>query len=385
MPLILPTGTIVTPVVPTLDTILAGPRVTGYRFDLLDSDDNLIGTLDGVEGGSVDFSTYVAVKGGGTLNVTDRGDDVQWTHTRVRPVALLSGAAIGDEETEVSCGVFLPAAPVEDWSATGRRWTVELLDKNSVLEQDIVVDGLGNPVTFTAPLGANVLDTVVDLIEGAGEAAPAIGTSSKVLPNAMTWEVGTNRLKIINDLLDAGGFFSLLADGNGQYLAIPYVDPEDRPPVYSLLAPFTKGPTSLMSPNWKRDRDIYSIPNRYVCIGQGDGENEALVGYATNTDPNSPFSYQSRDNRWITRTETGVEAVSQADLTAKAQRGLTQASTVASAFTVAHVFLPEVQINRTVRLVNPDAGLDALAYITKTTIPFDPVAFVSTDMREAVV
>jgi hypothetical protein len=200
----------------------------------------------------------------------------------------------------------------------------------------------------------------------------------------MTWDVGTSVLQIINDLLEAAGYASLWTDGMGQFQATPYVSPANRPPVYEALSPFVKGDTSLMAPDWTKDQDIYSIPNRYVAISQGGGDAEALVAVETNTDPSSPFSYPSR-GRWITRVVTGVEATSQADLQARAKMGLAQASSVTSGIAIQHLYLPDLQLNTTIRFVNPDADLDLLCYVTKTSLTFDPTSYCKSEIREAVV
>lgn len=382
MPLILPPGLLPTPILFEPAEVLSGTRVTGFRFDLLTRSEDVFGTLSGVEGGSVEWTTFSAIKAGGSLEVTDKGQDVDWLNVRIRPMALLRG--IGAEpDVEHGLGVYLAAAPKESWSALGRSWRVELLDKLSVLE-DIVTDVDGNPVTYVAPIGANVLDLVRDLIESVGEKTDAILDDSKVLAQSMTWDVGTTILQIINDLLQAHGYTSLWSDGLGQFRTAPYVSPADRTPVYEALSPFTAGDESLMAPEWERDRDIYSIPNRYVAISQGSGDTEALVAVATNTDPASPFSYPSR-GRWVTQVVTGVEASSLADLQARAKMGLAQASSVTSGISIEHIFLPDMHINETVRFNNPGAGLDILCYVTKTSIEFDPTALVKSEIREAVV
>jgi hypothetical protein len=383
MPIILPPGLLPVPVLFEPEEVLSGSRSTEYVFDLMDHTEQLIGSLTNVSGGSIEWTSGTAIKAGGSITVTDLGQQIDWLNVRIRPRCLVS--SVGTEEPiETGLGVYLAAAPVEDWDETGRVWSVELLDKLSLLDGDIVTDLNGDPVTYVAPVGANVIQIVVDLIEGIGETAPAIVPDTKVLANSMTWDVGTSILQIINDLLEAAGYASLWTDGWGQFRAEPYVSPANRTPVYEALNPFSKGDGSLMGPKWRNDKDIYGIPNRYVAISQGSGDEESLVAVATNEDPSSPFSYQAR-GRWVTRVVTGVEATSQEDLEARALMGLSQASSVTAGISLEHVFLPDLLINRTVKFTNPDAGLDLLCYVTKTSVEFDPTALCKTEIREAVV
>lgn len=383
MPVQLPVGLTPTPLAFEPSDILTAGQVVGYRFELLTTDEVVLGSLEGVSGGGVDWSAFTAVKGGGSLQVTDLGQDVDWLNTRIRPFVLLRGLGV-EEPIEHGLGIFLPSAPKESWTSLGRSWNVELLDKCSVLDQDIVTDVDGNPVPFVAPVGANVLEVVIDLIAGVGEAVPAIEPDNVYLTSSMVWEVGTPVLKIINELLAAGGYSSLGLDEMGQFRVQRYQSPAQRDPVYSAEAPFVVGNRSVLSPSWERDRDIYSIPNRYVAIGQGSDEAEAPVAVATNTAETSPFSYQSR-GRWITRVVTGVEATSQAELESRALMGLAQASSVTSGISLSHRFLPELVVNSTIRFTHPDAGLDLLCYVTKTSVPFKATELCKSEIQEAVV
>jgi hypothetical protein len=384
MPLILPSGLVPAPALFQPEEALAGGQVVGYRFDRLSSAGALLGVIDGVEGGRLSSSSANAIKTTGTLTVADLGQDIDWLNDRVRPVALIEGLGGTAGETEHPLGVYIAAAPSEAWSETGRVWQVELMDKLAILDQDIATDLDGNPVLYVAPIGANVVDLVKDLIAGTGEAVPAIEPDSKALSTSMTWDVGTPLLAIINGLLEAAGYASLWVDNLGQYRVSPYTSPAQREPVYSQEAPFVVGDRSVLSPEWTRDRDIYSIPNRYVAIGQGSGEAEAPVAVVTNTNVNSPFSYQAR-GRWVTRVVTGIEAASEADLETRALMGLAQASSVTSGLSIQHRFLPDLKVNDVIRFHHPDAGLDLLCYVTRIETDLSADSLCRTEIREAIV
>lgn len=363
--------------------VLEGGRVTYYQFDLLDADENLIGQLEGVTSGEITIDAYSAVKSTGKLSVLDRpGQVVDWLNVRIRPMIRIARLGGGDDPMGklVPAGVFLCAAPVEDYSDVGMRRDVELADKLSILDQDIASGDPVEIVAYSAPAGANIITLVQNLIAETGELYPAIQADTKVLAAPMVWDLGKTRLQIINDLLDVAGYFSLFCDGWGQYQAVPYVQPADRVPVYESIAPFSDGARSLMDPAWRRDRDIYSIPNRYLVVGQGDGTNAALVSLATNVDPESPYSFPSR-GRWITATEIGVEAADQSTLDTIARARLSRAASVTNQITLRHVFLPDLHVNSVVKFVNPGAALDTYCYVVNTSIPLDPTALCSTTMR----
>lgn len=363
----------------TDDQVLtAGTRVTAWRFELLDRHEVLIGDLEGVQpGGSVDFSAAASIKGGGSITIVDTGQDIDWLNVRIRPVCTIEGLS-----REVPVGVWLPSAPTEAWSDLGRSWEVDLLDKASILDGDIWTHPTsGNPESYVAKAGANVIGLVRSLITQTGESVAGIDSASATLSKDRVFEAGMTRLQIINELMDSAGFFSLWVDYAGQYRCTPYELPADRPPVYDVVAPFTAGDSSVMSPDFSRERDIFSVPNKVVCIGSGDGETEALTSSATNTDPTSPYSFPSR-GRWITRVESDVDAVNQSAMNLIARRKLADATAVASKLEVDHLFLPDLVINTTVRARNPRAGIDQLFAVTNTSVPFDPLGLCSTKLQE---
>lgn len=469
--------------------VLTGGRVTYYQFDLLDAQENLLGTLRGVRDGDLSFDAYSAVKSTGKLTVVsdptyahvpdsqpdflgvqvntptgpqavatsttgvpadrfitsdadasdisvgdrviitdsasqpksgkaytvrlknsvsgdtsiyltpdalvdiDVGDllkvvtvgfeqRVDWLNARIRPMISISRLGGGDDPAGrlVPAGVYLCAAPVEQWTDAGLMREVELADKLSILDQDIASGDPSGIAAYALDTGANIIDAIKALIAETGEESPAIEPDTKVLAAPMVWEVGTTRLRVINDLLDAAGYFSLWCDGYGHYQAKAYVQPSDRVPVYESIAPFSDGPRSLMDPGWTRDRDIYSIPNRVLLVGQGTGEVAALTSTATNVDPDSPYSFPSR-GRWITLVEIGVEAASQTELDTLARARLSRATSITNQLTVRHAYLPDLLVNSVVKFVNPDSGLDTYCYVVNTTIPFDPTGLCQTVMR----
>lgn len=372
------------------DEVLRGNREQTYRFELLDHDEVQIGVLGTVQpGGGLEWVSNAAVKGSGNLNVLDieEASDIDWRDVRIRPIITIADptGTTGDPIVR-KLGIWLPAAPVENWSATGRRWPIELTDKAGILDQQIMTNSDGEPITFSATRGTNVIGLVEDIIVGAGETANALEPSGKTLRDDLVWDIGTTRLKVINDLLQASGHFSLWCDSAGQYRASEYVPPSQRTPIYNApLTPFSEGSLTAMSPDWSMDRDIYAVPNRYTVISNGSGDEEAMSATETNTNPDSPFSYPAR-GRWIDEVVTGVEATDQEALQASAVQGLAQRTSVTSSIEVKHLWLPDLRENSVIRFYNKAAEeFFYLGAVARTTVPFDPTALCETTLTEAVI
>lgn len=366
------------PPVFTPDDLLWQPRANSFRFDLLDTSDGLIGSLDGVQpGGSVQQDSTAAVHGSGSITVTDIGQGVDWTGVRVRPVLTMTDPS--GNGTEYPLGVFIPAAPQETWTDFGRSWAVQLTDKLGVLDTNIPTDSSGNPVTYGVPAGANVIGTVCQLIEGAGGTTEAIQPDSESLVKAMAWTLGTSTLQIINDLLAASGYFSLSCNGAGQYQCTSYVVPSQRPPLFTGRNPFSDTPgDSLMSPDYTRNCDVYGIPQFLLAIAQGDGTNPALTSVGTNPNP-AP----SQVGRWV--VNSSLQATSQAALDSQALMLMSQAMSVTSTFTVSHLWLPTLGMNQAVQFVDSRGDFDMLCYVTSTTTALDPTGMCQSNLSEAVI
>lgn|GEM_PF-527084 len=299
-------------------------RTQSWRVDLLTPRDATVGPLAGVEGFTVEQRLGAVISGGGTLELTDVDQDIDWLSARVQPWWRASGV-------EWPLGVYLTASPVETWSADGRRtWRVELLDKLAVLDED-KVDG-----TFSVSAGTVVTDAVRAVITSAGQTGAAVTDSVETLTAGMVWRAGTSKLRICNDLLGAVNYFSLRCDGSGRYVAEPYRPPAQRAPVWD----FSPGEASIVRGEFTRDQDLTGIPNKVVLTTSGTDTVAALVGVATNTDPSSPTSYPSRGERWIVHSEDDVEATSQAVIDALAARRLLDLSTAAATQQIDHAPVP---------------------------------------------
>lgn len=357
----------------TTREILYGARTTSHRYELLTHDhttgvDSLIGYLDGVTpGGKLTWSAAKSVKKDGNLTVVDldtaqegtlRIRDINLLTTRVRPVKVIEGLP------EMPLGIYEMSATPESWSDTGRTYSVELLDKSTVLVQDEISE------TFVAEAGVPILTIVKDLIESAGELISIDASETGALANARVWEVGTSKLRIINDLLTVLNYNALWVDGPGNFRATPYVRPAARSIRYTVLndesgqrlvRELVDGEEAIYSPDWTRDQDLYGIPNRVIAVQSGTGDDEPLTGIADNTDPLDRFSIPNRGIRARTLTNVdvpdGTSGEIEAALEAVAHRTLIAASSPQSVAEVTSLPIP-LELLDAVRFANAPAGID---------------------------
>lgn len=364
--IVVPTGQIGMDFAKATHDTVSGNRTQWFTYHLLDNSEAPSGGLAGVKGGVLEWHANAPVHGGGKITVVSLGrSEVDWLNSRVHIVMHIEGKG------EYPLGVYIPSAPAENWDDMNLTLDVELLDKCSILDSDYVLN------THSIEPGTNVTQAVRNLIESTGEHAGSITETEHETPKALLWESGTSKLQIINDLLEAAGFFSLQVDGNGKFRAVRFRAPKNRP----LAHEFKDDVDSIYSPAFTYERDIYSIPNKVVLIAPGDGDEEAMRGVATNMNPNSPYSYQRR-GRWIIDVVKGVEATSQEALDERALARLESLTSSNGTVSINHAPLPWLGVTEVVRFKRDEADLDMRAVVASTQIELDAMALQRTALQE---
>lgn len=345
---------------------LTSNRVESWRFDLLDLNDSVVDSLDGVSGGGLRFDVNATIRGGGNLEY--QGETINWLKHRVQPFYKIEAAG---KVVEWPLGVFVPTTPGTTYGDGGKSVSVQLYDKTHLLDSDMI------ETSYSATKGSNVTDRVRTLIRSVGETKIAITDSEAVLSTGIVWESGTSKLEIINKLLHSINHFPIWVDGYGVFRSDPYLYPYER----SIAFGFVDDETGIYSPEFVNEKDSFSIPNKVICIGQSDGASPAKTGVATNEDPKSDYSYQNRGG-WFARTEQGVDASSQSVLNALAKRYLLEWSTAASTFDINHAPIP-LDLNDAVGFRRDAEGIEIRGTVESMTYSVDVGALCQTKLQEA--
>lgn len=333
-------------------------HVVSHRVELLDRQDNPLRNLDGVTGGTITWRANSSIKGTGSIQVVDVGEDNNWLSNRVKPYVTISQGGV---EQEYPLGVYLCATPTEKWSGGIRQWDIELTDKLATLDQDAVLG------SFSVNKTELLEDVIKDLIQSVGQTVISLGLGGTHLASDTVWEPNTPKLKIVNDLLAAAGYFSLNVDNEGRFRAEPYVEPAKRPVELQEDAPFNFA-SRVLQDEFSIDTNAYDIPNRYVAVSTSTSDLPAWTAVATNEDPTSPFSFQAR-GRWITHVETDVEVSEPAVLETRAKQGLAQMTQTNLRLEVRHPYLPGLRENDIVEFVGAD--LSTKCAVSSLKVTFD--------------
>ena len=280
-------------------------RIETYKYRLLSRLGQPVGWLDNVVGGDFTGSAGAQVKWAGSVTIRDPElEDTDWHRVLIQPVLQVSG------EPDMPLGAYRVLDVDRETDEAGETVTLELADLTSIIADTVVAE------TFAVPANALVVDAVRQIIESAGEISTAFEPSTERLRSAMVWEPGTSKLTIINELLDAAGYFGLYADRHGVLRLEKYVPPERRP----IRHRFMPGETATHLPAMGVTRPIIRA-NEVIRVSQETADSPALTVTVRNENPDSPYSYQVM-KVWVSDFQDGVEATSQAVLAEHAHRAL---------------------------------------------------------------
>ena len=345
--------------------LTAASRDASIRYELLDVHDQMLGKIDGVTGGNLDWSAGKSVKVGGTIDI----DDVQgidWVRSRIRITRTVNGYTWRR-------GIYVPAAPKRKWKHGRWTYSVEILGKLTLLDQDI------RGVWTGIQAGTNGVAKVKALLAGAGHTRVSIPDSDTELRTALVFDPKISLLGVVNVILDAVGYWALSSDGEGVFTSSPYILPADRVPRYEWL----DDAEGIVVDEFDVDEDIYSIPNRVIVEGVATEDQPALFGTAENLDPSSPYSIPARGLVVPWSPEAQSSAATQALIDAEAERWLVEKSSVTASVPLSHAPVP-VDLNDVVRWRRQPAGINSRWSVQAINEPLDEHEDMTSQLREVV-
>ena len=359
--------------------LLAGHRDPDYTYLLLDENDQIIKQLDTSMDGDIELSANTQLRAGGKVRVNvTQNPNIDWGRQRLRIEHIIS-TSNPDDPVWWPIGVFLFESPKIQHYENADIAEVELLSKLTLLSEDAIDE------TFSATTNDLITDKVVALIQSVGETNFYVEPSTRKFGVAFSREAGTSKLQVINDMLELINYWSLNVDGTGRLYALPYVEPAARGVVWE----FDEEADAFHLPDFPWEQNTNGVPNKYIVGTAGTDEKAGLVAIATNTNPDSPFSYAARGNRWITASDMDLEFATVVEGLDIAQRRLTAASSPDSTFELTHAPIPaapnDVIRFRTVRDDEDSITLfDTRAAFQKIKYTLSPTALCTSSFKGVV-
>jgi hypothetical protein len=344
-----------------------------------------IGLLDGVESGSVTLSATSRLRASGQLSLTETAQEIDWFNMHAR----VDYAPVGMEGWPVATFVMSsPTRSVNDHRVTR---DVELLstlayldrmstDRIEQVENDHLTDGKWSLIKRYAAKAKNLRIGFTKFGDYGFVGGPSL------INEAITYDVGTNILTMLNDCARLVGWGALTPDPYGVITGGPYIRPSRRPVSYV----FREGDTAIHSADWTIDRDLFAVPNVVVCVGtpgsddtkRGEdryyaGPSPAVVGVARNDRKDDPLSTVNRGE--VVHVETGVKVTSQSAIDQWAARVLAEKSMPAATLVIEHLPV-NIRPGDVIEFVSQGQRLRGT--VQKMEIPLSPTALVKTEIKE---
>lgn len=250
--------------------------------------------------------------------------DVDWLSDQLQPVLEIDGQ-------ETPLGIYLPATVSESEDSTTKSLHVEAYDRCW-----LVRDNRTERLLYFAA-GANYLEVIRGLLVDCGLSLILVTPSAETLQTArQEWPVGTSYLDIVNQLLSEINYKPLWFNSQGMAMLEPAATATASQIVHTLDNDNIR---SLLLPQIRRESDIYSAPNVFICICSNADLSAPLVATAVNNNPQSQLSTLRRGRRIVT-VEYVDNIASQAALQTYATRLLFDSMTTGEVIEVSTALLP---------------------------------------------
>jgi hypothetical protein len=283
-------------------------RRLDFRYELLNKEGNKLADLKNVLSAEVQQQAFATIKRTAKFTLRD-DDEINYLSDRIRPIARLY---VPDGRTFSAFYTFYSqqfAPLVEEAKQSKKSGWVEfplgefllsspkrIEDNGMVIREVDAYDGLVvlTDDKFDAPYtiltGTNYVDAVITLLSSAGITKYNIEQTDKVTTKDITFEIGSEKLYAINELLRGINYESIHVDVNGYYTSAYYRPPSDRASEYDY---FTDS-QSVIFGGYTEELDLFGLPNKWVvAVKEGDGPVE-FTSTHTNDDPESDFSTVNR-------------------------------------------------------------------------------------------
>ncbi len=224
-------------------------RTINFRYYLLDNTDTpkLTGTGDTNElfcvmSADINYSSLGRLKS--SLNVNIVLDDrltIDYLNDRIKVVCVIDNVAY-------PLGVYLISTTNKQTTDNVKTRGLTCYSKLKILDNDKVDN------SYYVAKGTNVIDKVLNLL---GDSTSNITGSDSTTSVDRTWEIGTSKLDIINDLLDTINYTTLTVDNEGIFTSKKYVEPSERE------ANIVYGDDEILA-DYTEELDAYNVPNVFV-------------------------------------------------------------------------------------------------------------------------
>lgn len=191
-------------------------------------------------------------------------------------------------------GVFLPTTVTKSTDGAAVSYNVEAYDRSVILSEDSTTDRL----TFSA--GTKYSDAILSVLVSAGFEQALIAETAATMQVDRSWEIGTAKLEIVNQLLQEINYDTFSVNEVGLPVMLPYAQPSPD----GVTMRYEADDLSVIRPESDTALDAFKVPNVFVGYVSnpdytGSSSDEDLRYVYENNNATSPTSTISRDRRIV--------------------------------------------------------------------------------------
>jgi len=310
---------------------------------------------------SIDFSRSIIT---GAKFSTKEIDDIDYLSDLIKPWYCF---VVDGTTYEIPLGHYMLLSPNKSLDGNVITREIEGFDLLKALDQNKTI------VSQTFASGTNVVTAIEGLLDGVGTWVKyQIESSTQVLSEDISYELGKSTLFIINSLLKMINYYPIWTTGNGIYKAIPWTS------VPNIAHEFIDNSVSLYEENIELSINYAEIYNKVVIISNKLEEDATPLYKVWSMEDEGlsahQFSYTSI-GRYIIKIFDS-EAVSQSDVDLQARQELRKMLEIEEAINYKHAFVTsrlndgipwqgdayrfkntELSIDKTYKIVSQDYNL----------------------------
>lgn len=265
-------------------------------------------------------------------------DLAEYLSDELMPVQIIDGV-------ESPAGIYLPTTPKGSVDENGAPTvSIEAYDRGLILQQD----KLEQPLFF--PAGTNYITAVGEILLGAGIENALVTATEAVLATDHEWQLGTDKLTIVNGLLEEINYDPIWFNAYG----VAVVQPHRTPSPDQIDHQYTPGTGDLYRETaW--ETDAFDAANVFVVQCSNPDLEEPLTAVSVNDSPTSALSVFRRGRR-IVQVSNVDNIADQSALQDYADRLRLQSMQSYDTVTLYTANKPGHGVRDTVAVVHPEAG-----------------------------
>lgn len=276
-----------------------------FRYELLDNKNRRKFDLPNVQSATIDHAAFANIKRSAAFSIVEDGNlNIDYLNDRIKPYmrihipkgrvfeteySFFSHIQVNENQiiedgrlegwVEFPLGVFLLSSPTRKDDGYDIIREVNAYDGLVILINDKINERL------TVLEGASYYTEIVSVLQSAGITTYNIALTDKVLSRSIEYEPGTEKLKIINDLLSQLNYTPLHVDVEGYYTSYGYRSPNERSSDYDYIT----DNESVIFQEAEEELDLFNVPNVFTVVRTNE-EELPLKSTFTNDNPLSPTS-----------------------------------------------------------------------------------------------